>query len=72
MKSLNIRSKSKTPPKTEFLILSIFMTPLELILSEIPEKSNARRPVGGGQENPSAHGQKISSPETPPFLPARF
>jgi len=54
------------------LIWSIFTTSLELILSEIPEKSNARRPVGGGQENPSAHGQKISSPETPSFLPARF
>jgi len=54
------------------LIWSIFTTSLELILSEIPEKSNARRPVGGGQENPSAHGQKISSPETPPFFTRSF
>jgi len=23
---------------------------------------------GGGQENPTARGQKISSPETPPFF----
>jgi len=44
------------------------MTLLELILSEIPEKTSARRPEGGGQENPSARGQKISSPKTPPFF----
>jgi len=24
--------------------------------------------MGGGQENPSARGQKIFSPETPPFF----
>jgi len=27
-----------------------------------------RRPEGGGAENPSARGQKISSPKTPPFF----
>ena len=44
------------------------MTLLELILSKIPEKTSARRPTGGGQENPLARGQKISSPKTPPFF----
>jgi len=28
--------------------------------------------AGGGQENPSARGQKISSPETPPFFARSF
>jgi len=32
----------------------------------------ARRPVGGGQENPSARRQKISSPKTPPFFARSF
>jgi len=40
----------------------IYTTPLELILSEIPEKSNARRPLGGGQEKP--HGSRAKN-----FLP---
>jgi len=50
------------------MCLSIFTTSLELILSKIPEKTSARRPTGGGQENPLARGQKISSPKTPPFF----
>ena len=45
----------------------IYMTPLELILSKIPEKSNARR-LRRRAGNPSARGQKISSPKTPPFF----
>jgi len=44
------------------------MTSLELILSEILEKSSARRPQAAGKKNPLARGQKISSPKTPPFF----
>jgi len=38
------------------------------------KKSNARRPLGGGQENPTARGQKISlgCGAKGNFLPARF
>jgi len=48
--------------------LSIFTTLLELILSEISEKSNARRPRAAGRKNLFARGQKISSPQIPPFF----
>ncbi|MDP3991273.1 MAG: hypothetical protein Q8P63_03205, partial [Candidatus Nealsonbacteria bacterium] len=43
------------------------MTPLELILSETPKKSSARR-LRRRAENLTARGQKISSPQPPPFF----
>ena len=44
------------------------MTLLELILSEILEKVSARRLRRRAGKNPSARGQKISSPKTPSFF----
>ena len=76
--SHKINGRRKAPPmkwlpkNRNVWFWCIYTTPLKLILSEIPEKSNARRPVGGGQENPSARRQKISSPKTPPFFARSF
>jgi len=76
--SHKINGRRTAPPKKwlsknrKVWFWCIYTIPLEPILSEIPEKSNARRPVGGGQENPSARGQKISTLKPLHFLPARF
>jgi len=48
---VRIQQRPPEPRRSDFL---------EIILSKIPKKSNARRLMGGGQENPSARGQKIS------------
>jgi len=45
-----------------------YTVPLELILSKILEKKPVPAACGGGQKNPTARGQKISSPKTPPFF----
>jgi len=39
-----------------------------LFYQKFLRKTSARRPNGGGQKNPTARGQKISSPKTPPFF----
>jgi len=46
------------------------MTSFELILSKIREKNNRppRQLAGLERNKKSARGQKISSPETPPFF----
>jgi len=77
--SLSKRTGRRFAPPTKksgkFLkvkLWSIFMTLLELILSEIPEKASARPAERGGQENSSARGQKIPPPKPLHFLPTRW
>jgi hypothetical protein len=45
------------------------MTSLELILSKIPDTDQCR--ACGAAQNRNGSRAKISSPKTPPFLPAR-